>query len=133
MRIRVDEPIISEPHWALTPSLQPYLLAAGLLSATDLVILILADLFSVNETMSPLLRTLPFQIFGAAMGATGAVGAILLWRSMGSYWWQVDRRERGTSILWLLALSVGSWIGATVYYFVVFRRVGAKRSIRSTT
>jgi hypothetical protein len=65
---------------------------------------------------------MPFAIIGILIGVTGSLSVLWLLIGMWSYWWQADRRQHGLSIAWLLALSVGNWVGAIVYYFVVFRR-----------
>jgi hypothetical protein len=101
--------------------LQPYLLTAAIISSTLLLTGMLATIFSWDDAVIPF-RGWPLWVGGSLLGASGAVSALFLWRCMASYWWQVDRREHGVSVFWLVALSVGNWVGATVYYFFVFRR-----------
>lgn len=115
-----------EHHWTLAPSLQNYFMIAGSIAAVLLVFGIVVNIHSLNEGATPLLQKLPFQIAGTILGVSGAISALLLWPSMWLYWWQVDRRERGMNVFWLLALSLGNWAGATIYYFFVFRKVVKK-------
>jgi len=116
-------------HWALDPVLQPYLLTAAIISSVLLLTGILATIFSWSDAIIPF-RGWPLWVAGSLLGASGAVSGLFLWRCMGSYWWQVDQRERGMSAFWLAALSAGNWVGATIYYFFVFRRIAEKGALR---
>jgi hypothetical protein len=91
-----------------------------LILAAILTLGVLLNFFRFDEAAVPL----PLRIAGGVIvGVCGAVSALFLWYGMSSYWWQVDRRRHGMTLFWLLALSVGNWIGAMLYYFFVFRRI----------
>ena len=110
----------SEIHWTLDPSLRRYFQLASLISAAVLTLAVLLNLFRFDEAVIPL----PLRIAGGVIvGLSGAISALFLWRGMSSYWWQVGRRTRGMNLFWLLAFSFGNWIGAMLYYFLVFRRI----------
>jgi hypothetical protein len=116
----MDEHRTSENHWTLDPSLRLYFLLTSLVSAAVLTLGVLLNLFRFDEGVIPL----SLRITGGAMlGLCGAVSALFLWCGMSSFWWQVDRRRRGMNVFWLLALSIGNWVGAMIYYFLVFRRI----------
>jgi hypothetical protein len=116
----MEERWSSENHWTLDPSLRRYFLLASLISAAVLTLGVLLNFFRFDEAVVPL----PLRIAGGVIvGLMGAVSALFLWRGMSSYWWQVDRRTRGMNLFWLLAFSVGNWIGAMLYYFFVWRRI----------
>jgi hypothetical protein len=117
-----------ERHWALDPQLQSSFFVASLIGMTVFVLGVLANVFSVDEKTMPLLRSIPFEIIGVLTGVAGSLSALWLLIGMWSYWWQADRRQHGLSIAWLLALSIGNWVGAIVYYFVVFRRAACQVS-----
>jgi hypothetical protein len=116
----MEEDWTSENHWTLDPSLRFYFLFASLISAAVLTLGVLLNLFRFAESAIPA----PLRIAGGLLlGLCGATSALFLWGSMSLYWWQVDRRTRGTNLFWLLALSFGNWVGAMFYYFLVFRRI----------
>jgi hypothetical protein len=118
----MDESSSFGQHWTLDPQFRSSFQVAGMVGTAVLVLGILASVFSLDEKTMPLLRSVPFEVSGVLVGVTGALSALWLLIGMWSYWWQVDRRQRGLSITWLLALSLGNWVGAVVYYFIVFRR-----------
>ncbi len=118
----MDESSSSEQHWTLEPQVRISFHVASLIGTVLFVLGILANVISADETTMPLLRTLPFEVAGVLVGVTGSLSVLWLLVGMWSYWWQVDRRQHGLSIAWLLALSIGNWVGAIVYYFLVFRR-----------
>jgi hypothetical protein len=121
----MHEHLPSECHWTLDPFLRRYFLSAGVVAGVCLVSGILFNIIPLDEAMI----ALPLRIAGGlVLGVTGAVSALFVWIGMLSYWWQVDRRERGMNAFWLLALSAGNWAGAVVYYFVVFRKIADQRS-----
>ena len=116
----MHEDLTSEYHWTLDPSIQRYLLSAACLAGVCLLLGILGNIISFDEAAI----SLPLRIaVGVLLGVSGAISALFLWLSMLWYWWHVDRKERGMNVFWLLALSLGNWVGAIVYYFFVFRRV----------
>jgi hypothetical protein len=116
----MEEHWTSENHWSLDLSLRRYFLLASLISSVVLTLGVLLSFFRFDEAVVPL----PLRIAGGVTaGLCGAVSALFLWRGMSSYWWQVDRRTRGMNLFWLLAFSVGNWVGAMFYYFFVFRRI----------
>jgi len=116
----MEERRTSENHWTLDPSLRRYFLLASLISAAVLTLGVLLSFFWFDEAAVPL----PVRVVGGVIvGLSGAVSALFLWRGMSSYWWQVDRRTHGMTLFWLLAFSVGNWVGAMLYYFFVFRRI----------
>jgi H+/Cl- antiporter ClcA len=119
----MDESASFEQHWTLDPQLRSSFFLASVIGTTVFVLGVLANIFSVDEKTMPLLRSLPFEIIGVFIGVTGSVSALWLLIGMWSYCWQADRRQHGLSITWLLALAIGNWVGATVYYFLVFRRI----------
>jgi hypothetical protein len=118
----MDESSSLGQHWTLDPQLNSSFYIASMAGTGALVLGILANVFSLDENTMPLLGSVPPRVIGVLVGVTGALSALWLLIGMWSYWWQVDRRQHGLSIAWLLALSVGNWVGAIVYYFVVFRR-----------
>jgi peptidoglycan biosynthesis protein MviN/MurJ (putative lipid II flippase) len=117
----MEESVPLAAHWTLNTVLQPYFKAASIILAAGLALGVLANVFSWNDAMVPL-QGWPLRICGTVVGVIAAGAALFLWLSMWWYWWQVDRRKRGMSVFWLIALSMGNWVGATVYYFFVFRR-----------
>jgi hypothetical protein len=121
-----EETLPEAPHWTLDPVLQPYFLGAGIILVVCLVLGLLANTFSWNDAMIPV-RGWPLWLGGIFVGVTAAGSALFLWLSMLSYSWQVDRRERGIGAFWLGVLFLGNWVGAVIYYFLVFRRIAEKR------
>jgi len=115
----MEDHIASGRHWTLDPFLQVYFLSAALAAGVCLLFGIIVNLFPLNESTIPLSLRIAG---GVLLEGGGAVSALFLWLSMWWYWWQVDRRERGMNMFWLLALSFGNWLGAMVYYFLVFRK-----------
>jgi hypothetical protein len=116
----MEDNFSSEQHWTLDPFLQVYFLSAALIAVVCLLFGIFLNVVRLDEAAIPL----PLRVAGGLLvGLGGAVSALFLWLSMWWYWWQVDRKERGMNVLWFLALSLGNWVGAMVYYFLVFRRV----------
>jgi len=122
----MDEGLQSDEHWSLMPELRPYFLVASVIAIIVFVVAVVANVFSLDETTTPLLRSIPFRIVGVIVGTAGAASAFLLWIGMWSYWWQIDRRRNGMSVGRLLLLSLGNWVGATIYYFLVFRRISLR-------
>ncbi len=118
----MDESSSSERHWTLEPQVQVSFHVASLIGTVLFVLGTLANAISADEKTMPLLRTVPFEVAGVLVGVTGSLSMLWLLVGMWSYWWQVDRRQHGLSIAWLLALSIGNWVGAMAYYFLVFRR-----------
>jgi hypothetical protein len=116
----MEDNFSSEQHWTLDPFLQVYFLSAALIAVVCLLFGIFLNVVRLDEAAIPL----PLRFAGGLLvGLGGAVSALFLWLSMWWYWWQVDRKERGMNVFWFLALSLGNWVGALVYYFLVFRRV----------
>jgi len=115
-----------QPHWTLDPATQPYLLWATRFASALLTIGILANIFSWNDVGLPV----ALRIIGSLVGTGGAVSALFLLLGMLSYWWQVYQIEHGTYSFWLILLVLGNWVGATIFYFLVFRRV-ARSSIQA--
>jgi len=118
----MDESSSSEQHWTLERQVQVSSHVASLIGSVLFVLGILANVISADEKTMPFLRTVPFEVAGVLVGVTGSLSVLWLLVGMWSYWWQVDRRQHGLSIAWLLALSIGNWVGAMAYYFLVFRR-----------
>jgi hypothetical protein len=109
-------------HWTLDPALQPYYLGASVILAVCLLLGVLANIFSWTDAMIPL-KGWALWVSGTLVGIVAAGSALFVWFSMLSYWWQSDHTERGISAFWLGLILLGNWVGATIYYFVVFRRV----------
>jgi MFS family permease len=118
----MEESISSERHWTLDPLFRRFFLFAAIVGAICLLFGIFVNIVPLDETVIPL----PMRIAGGLLGAVGAISVLSLWLSMLSYWWQVDRRERGMNVFWLLALSVGNWVGTVAYYFFFFRSIAKK-------
>jgi hypothetical protein len=125
----MEDRISSEQHWALDPSIQVYFLSAASVAGLCLLLGIVLNVVPIDES------TLPVSLRiagGLLLGVGGAVSALFLWLSMWGYWWQVDRRERGMNVFWLLALSLGNGVGTLLYYFFVFRRVVERRIAKNS-
>jgi hypothetical protein len=122
----MEEQLPSEQHWTLDQSLQRYFLFAAMISIACLLVGIILNIFSLDEGAIPL----PLRIAINFVGVGSAVSALFLWISMWSYWWQVDRKKHGMNALWLVALSLGNWAGATIYYFFVFRKITQGASLK---
>jgi hypothetical protein len=90
-----------------------------------LVIGLSANVILVYRGKIPMLESLSFQIVGAVVGAVGAAAALWLWVGMFWYWVQLDRSSSRSKICWFLVLLLGNWVGATVYYFIVYRKAVA--------
>jgi hypothetical protein len=120
----MEDHISFEQHWTLDPSLQVYFLSAASVAGACLLLGIFLNLVPLDESTIPASLRIAG---GLLLGLGGAVSALFLWLSMWWYWWQVDRRERGITVFWLLALFLGNWVGALVYYFFVFRKVVERR------
>lgn len=112
-----------EQHWALDPFLQVYFLPAALYAGACFLLGIVLNFVGFDEAAIPL----PLRITGGVLAAIGAVSVLFLWLGMLSYWWQVYRRTHGTSWFWLGMLLLANWVGATIFYFSVFRRIAQRR------
>jgi hypothetical protein len=108
-------------YWTLDPWLQPCFLGIGFLLSACSVFGILAGIFSWNENAIPP----AMLVLGGLIGAFAAFAGLVMWFGMLSYWWQVYRGEHGTNWFWLITVVLGNWVGATIFYFFIFRRAVA--------
>jgi hypothetical protein len=70
-------------------------------------------------------------------GVLGAVGVFFLWGGMWRYWIGCDSSFVFARRVWFLALSVGLWYGAILYYVLVYlpqtRRIPSDDKKRKTS
>jgi hypothetical protein len=91
------------------------------------VLSVIANVMLAYHGTIPIPEALPFKIFGALLGVVGASAALWLWVGMCWYWLKLDHSSRRSKVLWLVMLLLGNWVGATVYYFSVYRRADHAR------
>lgn len=84
-----------------------------------------------GKTIPNLRTAAPVEVVGAIVGAVCALAALLLWLGMCWCWLRFDMSSRRRKILWFLALLLTNWVGATAYYFMVYRREVAPREKRT--
>jgi hypothetical protein len=109
-------------HWALQPRARLLFSYAAAVTTILFALGVIANVLLAIYGTIPIPKTLFLNISGALLGILGACAAIWLWVGMCWYWVQLDHSTRRSKILWFLALLLTNWVGATAYYFLVYRR-----------
>ena len=113
--------MVSE-HWVLQQRTRLLFSYAAVVTTIIFVIGVIANVMLAKRGAIWVPENLPFQIAGAVVAAVGASAGLWLWVGMCWYWVQLDRSSRRSRIFWFVMLLLGNWAGATVYYFLVYRR-----------
>jgi len=118
----------TEEQWVLEPALRPYLRLAALICVFCFLIGVILNSIPFNQGSIPL----ALGVVGGLLGVLFAASALFLWLSMLSYWWNVIRKEQGPSWGWPVALVLGNWVAAVVFYFLVFRPFAERQTDASS-
>lgn len=110
-------------HWVLRRQPRLLFFYAAIITTAMFALGVITNVMLVYWGTIP--ASSPLRIFGAFAGVVGAAAALWLWVGMCWYWVQFDRSPRRSKIFWFLMLLIGNWVGATAYYFFVYR--GADR------
>jgi hypothetical protein len=65
---------------------------------------------------------LALQVLGGALGAIGAVAAIVIWFGMLTFCFYEDDSSLRAKILWVFIFFVTAWFGSATYFFSVYRK-----------
>lgn len=77
----------------------------------------------VAASFSRMLDESPFisSIVGILVFITG-VGSFYLWGHMIYHWGNVPFRDQRTKLTWFLIITLGTFLGAAIYYVVVYEK-----------
>jgi hypothetical protein len=103
-----------------------YRSAVWIFLTTVLVLLILNLLLATigGERLNILLDNLPTRVLLGALGVTGAFGGIALWIGMMWNCLTLSNTSKNSKIGWFLLILFTNMLGASIYYFRVYRREG---------
>jgi len=117
-------------HWLLQPRYRFLFAVSTAVTTTILGFVVIASLISAY-------RGKPFTpegvfpaVVGTLSGITGALAAMYLWVGMGWYWLRWDHSPSRARKLWFFVLVAFNWVGAIIYYLVVYRRAASVGDLR---
>jgi hypothetical protein len=114
----MNDTILSERHWLQQPRFQALFGISAGIGIAVLAFGVIANIWGGLLTQAGI----SMQIFGAAIGITGAAAALYLWVGMGWYWLCFDRSVSSSKKFWFVMLLLLNWVGAIAYYLVVYRK-----------
>jgi hypothetical protein len=104
--------------WLVSSKANLFFLVGSVLNMGAIAIVILLFASGMrNLTSSKIL-----EISLGCLGATAAISAIALMHGMRSFLRRIDNSSRASKVMWLWILVVGLNVGASIYYFSVYRR-----------
>ncbi len=126
----MENATLIQKHWLLQPRHKHLFAVSAAVTATILGFVVIASLITQygGKPFTP--EGVLSAIVGTFVGVTGAIAAMYLWVGMGWYWLRLDHSSSRTKKLWFLVLVVFNWVGAIVYYFIVYRRAASSGDLR---
>lgn len=124
-RVLYDVGAVKEPSKDMTAAFF-YRSAVWIFMTTLLVLLILNLLLATigGVRLHILLDNLPTRVLLGALGVTGALGGIALWIGMMWNCLTLSNASKISKIGWFLLILFTNMLGASIYYFRVYRRGG---------
>jgi hypothetical protein len=101
--------------------------ASGLFAVSSFVIAgVTWLLFGYNLPQNP---PLTVEVLCGILGVSGPIAMFFLWGGMWRYWMRGEPSNRFLRRLWFVALVLGIWYGAILYYLLVYLPGAGTRAI----